>query len=147
MDSKTAGSPAESTESPVALVVADFMFGARVQAALHQMGWGSKIVGTPDAALASLRESRPRLALVELGAGNPSRIQLLRDVRALPEGRDLPLLAFGSHKAKPALEAARETGATMVVSNGTLVSRFRELVQKALEADLPEEERFITEDD
>lgn len=136
-----------SSDQPVALVLADFMFGARVQAALAQLGWTPRMAGTPESALENLRQSRPQVALVELGAGNPARIEFIRNLRTRPEGEGLPILAFGSHKARAMLEEARDAGATMVVSNGTLVSRFQEVLQKSLDATLPEDERFLTEDD
>jgi CheY-like chemotaxis protein len=136
-----------SSENPVALVLADFMFGARVQSALAQMGWTPVMTPNPGGALERIRDSPPLLLLVELGAGNPARIQFLRDLRALPEGAQLPVLAFGSHKAKPMLEEARAAGATLVVSNGTLVSRFPDVVQKACDAALPESERLLIDEE
>jgi DNA-binding NarL/FixJ family response regulator len=131
----------------VALVLADFMFGARVQAALARMGWTPRLAGTPAAVMEALNSAPPALLLVELGAGNPARIGLIRDVRARPEHAALPLLAFGSHKARAALQEARDAGATMVVSNGSLVSRFPELVRKAAGAGLTEEERWVMDDE
>ena len=136
-----------SAERPVALVVADFMFAARVQNALAEAGWASKTESAPESALETYKSFPPDLVLVELGAGNPARLQLIRDLRSAPGGAKTPLLAFGSHKAKAMLEEARVAGATMVVSNRTLVSRFRDVVKKAVSPDLKEEERMLTEDD
>ena len=129
------------------LVMADFMFAARVQHALTQMGWTPRLVSTPEAALAALRETRPSLLMIELGAGIPARIDLLRALRADPATADLPVLAFGSHKARTMLQEARDAGATLVVSNGSLVSRFEELVRRSLQTSLTNAERLVTEDD
>lgn len=136
-----------SPNSPVALVIADFMFGARVQAALTQMGWTPKMAGTPQSAAEALSSGRVDLILLELGAGNPARLQLIRDLREGDGMKSQPVLAFGSHKAKAMLEEARDAGATLVVSNGTLVSRFKDVVEKAVSATIPEDERLLTEDD
>ncbi len=135
------------TASPLALVVADMMFGARARAALEQMGWRSTVLTRPEAALAEARANRPTLLLLELGAGNAARLELLRTLRADPALADLPVLAFGSHMARAALTSARDAGATMVVSNGALVARFEQYVTKALEKHLREDERFVTDDE
>ena len=45
------------------------------------------------------------------------------------------------------LEDARNAGATLVVSNGLLVSKFVELLEQVRRSSLSEEERFQTEDD
>ena len=137
----------EAAGRPTAILLGDVMFGARINGALARMGWAARMAGTPEAAWTALLEGRPRLLMIELGAGNAARSEFLRSLRSTEEYRDLPILAFGSHKARSVLEEARRDGATLVVSNGLLVSRFPELIERALAAGPGAEERLLTEDE
>jgi len=141
----------ESEHRPNAVLLAGMMFGARIEGALSGMNWDVRLAGTPEAAWTAIRDAAPRLVVVELGAGSPARIEFVRALRSASSHRDLPILAFGSHKARSVLEEARAAGASLVVSNGLLVARFPELIGRvvgdAVGDEISAQERLLTEDD
>jgi DNA-binding NarL/FixJ family response regulator len=134
-------------ESPTAWVLADFMFAARISSALSQTGWTSRGVSHLDSLKADLLSSPPDLLIVELGNTPEPRIELIRQIREEKASVGLPILAFGSHKARSVLQAARDAGASLVVSNGTLVSRFPEVIEKARQQMDKEESRLMVDED
>ena len=137
-------SPTPPTDAPprTALVVADLMFAARLRQALERMGWGVEMTSSA-AAVERLRQSPPALVLLELGP--PGRIDVIRD--AIAGGVSAPILAFGSHKQRGMLHEAREAGAALVVSNGTLVARFEQMVAKACGGAGADEDRLLIDED
>jgi DNA-binding NarL/FixJ family response regulator len=120
-------------DSLKALILADFMFAARIVSALSQRGWTAGIVSSPIVVKVEIDASPPDLVIIELGAAAEPRIELIRQLREAEASKTIPVLAFGSHKARSVLQAARDAGASLVVSNGTLVSRFGEVLEKALQ--------------
>jgi DNA-binding NarL/FixJ family response regulator len=136
----------EETERPFALVVADFMFAARIGSALTQEGRSFRVAGSLDQATDALRSEKPRLVLLELGANGFDRAERIRQWKSDPNVESR-ILAFGSHQSRELLQAARDAGADLAVSNGVLVSRFEAVLARAVKTDLPDEERLMTEEE
>jgi hypothetical protein len=96
--------------------------GKRVLLVTADLMFRSKLAGLVAAAGGEVTrdEARCDLAVVELGGPSGDRLAEL-------VGRNVPVLAFGSHVRPDALRAAREAGAT-AVPNSQVEARLRELL-------------------
>jgi ActR/RegA family two-component response regulator len=107
----------------------DLFFGSRLGDAAGALGLGFERVSSPEALLAALDRSRPRLVVVDLAAGVQ---HLPRVATAAAEAR---LLAFGPHVNVQARQAALDAGFHEWVSNGRLARELPGLLSRLLGSD------------
>lgn len=120
-------------ESRVCVLFAkDLFFGANLGFTARKQGYEVRSVRSAEEALAALRE-RPAVAIVDLGAPREQWEAVLRERQNDPGLASIPLVAFGSHVFPEPLEAARQLGATRVVSNGTISTKLPELLAELTE--------------
>jgi DNA-binding NarL/FixJ family response regulator len=104
---------ADSAVAVLALVP-EIMTMVRIQAALTDGGWVFRTTETQPAFLAELNESRPAVAVVDLG-------QEELDIQGLADHcrrAGVRLIAFGRHTDTARLRAAKEAGADAVYPRG-----------------------------
>ena len=113
----------------VVAVIDDLFFQAKVGTALQQMGVAAQVVPNGRALQDGLRSgSAPALVIVDLTLRGADATALIRDLRALPHGNSVPVLAFGSHVAVEVRKRALEAGASQVVAKSEFSRRLPQLV-------------------
>lgn len=112
----------------VVVLVNDLFFLVKISKELKALGLAPKPVRNLDQLVKLLHERDPVLAIIDAGMTlDWDRIAALRDDSAVV---DIPIIAFGPHKAVEALRAAKAAGVTRVVSNHLLHDELPELVAR-----------------
>lgn len=115
----------------VVAVIDDLFFQAKVDTALQQMGVAAQVVPDGGALHDSLRSGgAPALVIVDLTLRGADATALIGDLRALPQGNSVPILAFGSHIAVDVRKRALEAGASQVVAKSEFSRRLPQLVRQ-----------------
>ena len=135
----------------VVAVIDDLFFQAKVGTALQQLGVAAQVVPDGGALHDSLQSgSAPALVIVDLTLRGADATALIRDLRALPHGNSVPVLAFGSHVAVDVRKRALEAGASQVVAKSEfsrhLPQLVRQFVPEAVDGQAASGERDPTED-
>ena len=115
----------------VVAVVDDLFFQAKVGTALQQMGIAAQVVPDGGPLLARLRGgSAPVLVIVDLTLRGADATSLIRDLRAVPQGDSVHILAFGSHVAVEVRKQALQAGASQVVAKSEFARDLPQLVRQ-----------------
>src|SRR5690606_34108786 len=118
----TTSSPQRAGESgPVLALAADLLFASRIRATPAPIGATPHLGRSAEELLARAREPRPRLVLIALQARAGDPADAIRRLRAAPETAAVPIIAFGPHVRREAIEAARAAGATRVLARPAFV--------------------------
>ena len=108
---------------------ADLLWATRVKSAAADLGISARPVRSVEMLEARLADSDVRGLIVDLEAGAVG-IELIG--RMAEEGA-IPVVAFGPHVATAALDAARQAGATRVLTRGAFANGLGEVL-RGLEA-------------
>ena len=136
----------------VVAVIDDLFFQAKVGTALQQMGLAAQVVPNGRALQDGLRSgSAPALVIVDLTLRGADATTLIRDLRAVPHGNSVPILAFGSHVAVDVRKRALEAGASQVVAKSEFSRRLpqlvRQFVPQAVDGQAASEQQHPTQDE
>lgn len=112
----------------VVLLVSDLFFSVKIGNDLNALGLASKPARNLDRFVTLLHEIDPVLAIID--AGMPLDWDRIAALGADPEVADIPIIAFGPHKAVDALRAAKAAGVTRVFSNHLLHDELPSLVAR-----------------
>ena len=121
--------------APLLIVVADddLLFSTRIASAVTRCGHRARVVQTAAAFQAALRE-HPAAAILNLAASRLDAVAAIRDAKADPTGRTIPLLGFCGHADAPRQAAARSAGCDLVATNGEVSSNLPRLLTALLSA-------------
>jgi len=116
-----------SREAPLLLLACrDLFFASRIETVARKLGWG--VERLPDHPPRNSAE-RPALAIVDLdGAGDP--IAWVRELRGSSE--ELAVVGFVRHDEAERIRAAREAGASLVLSRGAFTQKLPGLLEGAV---------------
>jgi DNA-binding response OmpR family regulator len=104
-------------ERSVVVLVNDLMLGERLERGLAALGYQPVLTPATEAFIEAVRRWAPVLALVDTAIRGVDWEAAIRTV-----ARDVPVLAFGSHKDLQARQRALSAGAVHVVANSALVT-------------------------
>ena len=110
----------------VAVLSRDLFFGMRIRNALKQMGYTTLLKKT-EAELDSELSGEPA-ALVLIDFNN--EVDWVTIAETIAAHSDVPVIAFGSHTDTESFRAARQAGASRVISNGAFTQQLPDLVEK-----------------
>jgi len=128
-DPRQPGSAPQPAAPAVLALVADLIFASRIRGAADAQGVPVQVVRSADELLARARAAPPRLVLVDLEARAADPAGTIARLRATPEGAGVPIIAFGAHVNRDAIEAARAAGATRVLARSAFVRELPELLE------------------
>ncbi|HEX7089492.1 MAG TPA: hypothetical protein VF192_05110, partial [Longimicrobiales bacterium] len=120
-DTPQAGGAPQPPAPAVLALVADLLFGSRIRGTAAALGVAVQLVRSADELLDRARAAPPRLVLVDLEARAADPAGTIARLRAAPEGAGIPIVAFGAHVNRDAIEAARAAGATRVLARSAFV--------------------------
>lgn len=119
----------EPEEVAAVALVADLMFASRVRGAATAAGVEARTVSRADALLEEARRRRPRVVLLDLEARGVDVAALVARLRADPVTSGVPIIAFGSHVNREALQGARDAGVDRVLARSAFVRELPELLR------------------
>jgi CheY-like chemotaxis protein len=120
---------------PLVIVVAgdDLLFSTRISSAVSGIGHRPCVVRTADAFLKALG-TRPAAAILNLASSRLDAIAAIRDAKADPASRAVPVLGFCGHADVRRQAAAREAGCDLVATNGEITAHLPRLLEALLAA-------------
>lgn len=100
---------------------------------LKRAGWSIESVTDGEAALVALRRSRPRVVVLDVMLPKRSGFEVLKQIRADPATKDLPVLILTAKGQAQDRRTAEELGAdgfvTKPYANAEVVSAVRRLLE------------------
>jgi CheY-like chemotaxis protein len=106
-----------STPPAIALIVDDDDSTQRaLDELLEKEGWSVTHARDRDAAFARLGEKRPSLLLVDLNMSHANGFALIRELRRLPEWRDVPVVALSANELSPEERSRLEGHVQQIIS-------------------------------
>jgi CheY-like chemotaxis protein len=117
----------------LSIVVAgdDLLFSAQIAAALTRLGHRPTRVRDAGAFREALRK-RPDAAVLNLASFRLDALAAIREAKADPGTRAIPLLGFCGHADTPRQAAARAAGCDLVASNAEVTGNLGRLLNTAL---------------
>jgi CheY-like chemotaxis protein len=120
------------SEATILVVIDDLFFLSKVQTTLGYLGLAARIVTDAAGLQAYLHGTAPALAVVDLTLQHDDAVSLIRALRATPQGRTVPILAFGAHVAVAMRQQALQAGADRVVAKSEFSRHLPDLIRQHL---------------
>jgi CheY-like chemotaxis protein len=114
----------------VVALVADLIFASRIRGTAQAAGVQAITVRSAAELLQRAGELQPSLILVDLDARAADPPTAIARLKEDPQTRDIPILAFGSHVQREAIEAARAAGADRVLARSAFVRELPFLLRR-----------------
>ena len=124
--------PPSIDDAPLVVALTqDLFFGVRIEDAIRRAGAQPRLVNQGDE-LAAVLAVHPALVLIEMGRGDATWHEVVRDLKATPAGRSTLVVAFGSHLDTAARQAARLAGSDHVWAKSHLTEELPELLARVV---------------
>jgi len=98
----------------VLAVIEDLFFLVQVKDAAGKAGLDLKTATTPGAILEAAAAMKPVLLVIDLNCTAASPLDTIRALKASPDTREVPILAYVPHVQVDLRKAAKEAGADLV---------------------------------
>ena len=123
------------TEPLAFLLYESLLPGSQLTNRLRDLGYRVKQVTDVATFERQVVAEKPLLAIVELAANQADVCDHISRVRQNPDTQHLPILAYTASKDKAVLEAARASGATLIVVADGLLPQLPMLLERVLEVE------------
>src|SRR3989304_5545203 len=116
---------------PVLAVVDDLFFVSKLQETARQGGGGGGGGGGADFRAESLRGAKPALAVFDLNATSANAVELIRQMKADAELKEIPVIAFLSHVQVDLQRAAPAAGCDQVLPRSKFTASLADILRQA----------------
>jgi CheY-like chemotaxis protein len=113
----------------VIAVVDDLFFGAKILETAERLNVSLRLVRSADELEAQARVCRPALLIFDLNAEGCQPLQAIRRVKANPELKDTPALAFFSHVQQELKAAATEAGCDRIMARSAFTAGLPDILR------------------
>jgi len=114
----------------VLAVVDDLIFVSKLQETAKQVGAELRVVRAADFGAESLRGAKPALAVFDLNATSANAVELIRQMKADAELKEIPVIAFLSHVQVDLQRAAQAAGCDQVLPRSKFTTALPALLQQ-----------------
>lgn len=111
-------------------VVDDLFFAAKLQETARQLGAPLTTVRAADFRTESLRPQKPTLAVFDLNAASANPLELIRQLKADGELRQIPVVGFLSHVQADLQRAAEQAGCDQVLPRSKFTATLPDLLRR-----------------
>jgi CheY-like chemotaxis protein len=126
----------ESMTQPLALVLYERLLpGTRLVNRLQELKYRVQAIADPGLLVESAEQAKPMLVLADLESGRKDACAAIVRLKQNPATQHLPVIAFGDDSAADFQAAAREAGATLVVSETAILAHLPECLEQALQVE------------
>jgi CheY-like chemotaxis protein len=121
---------------PLALVLYERVLpGTRLVNRLQELNYRVKTLNESALLTQTAQEVKPMLVFADLQPGGQEVCTAITRLKNEPKTSHLPVIAFGVDATAELQDAARQAGATMVVSEPALLNHLPECLEQALRLD------------
>lgn len=118
---------------PLALVLYEkLMPGSQLVNRLQDLNYRVQPLTDANQVAACAQSEGPMLIVTDLESSHADVCALIAGLRKNPVTAHIPILAFADETAEPLQVAARQAGATLVVSNTALLAHLPQLLEQVL---------------
>ncbi len=118
-------------DAPIVLAVLDdLFFVAKLQETAKQVGAKLQTVLATKFRPESLREAKPALAIFDLNAASANPVELIRQLKADAELKQIPVVAFLSHVQVDLQRAAQAAGCDQVMPRSKFTAELPALLRQ-----------------
>jgi CheY-like chemotaxis protein len=114
----------------ILVLVDDLFFSTKISATAQSCGVPVEFVKTKDTLVERARSQPPGLIIVDLNGATTQPLETIRDLKADPELRSAPVLAFLSHVQTELKEQAISAGCDTVIPRSLFSQRLAEILRK-----------------
>lgn len=114
----------------VLAVVDDLFFVGKLQATARQVGTELTTVRAADFKLEALRQQKPALVIFDLNTTSGNAVELIRQLKADGELRQVPALGFFSHVQVELQRAAEAAGCEQVLPRSKFAATLPDLLRR-----------------
>jgi CheY-like chemotaxis protein len=119
---------------PLALVFYEKLLpGSQLVNRLQDMNYRVQAVNDTASLLRNAQTEGPMLVVADLTSKRDDVCQAIAALRADAATQHVPVIAYAAEQAAELLAAAQKAGATLVVSEGTIVNYLPQLLNQALQ--------------
>ena len=121
---------------PLALVLYEKLLpGSQIVNRLQDLGYRVEAIADASRLVECAQQSKPLLVLVDLESKRDDVCAALARLKQNAASRHLPVVAFSPETAAGLQAAAQAVGATLVVSETTLLNHLPQILDQALQVD------------
>ena len=121
---------------PLALVLYEKLLpGSQLVNRLQDLGYQVQALTDAGSLVACAEQERPLLVFTDLESTGKNVCTAISNLKKNPATRHLPVIAFADEAETELQAAAREAGATLVVSEDGLLDQLKELLDQALQVE------------
>ena len=121
---------------PLALLLYERLLpGSQLVNRLQDLNYRVQTLNDPALLVESAEQARPLLVLVDLNSTRADVRAAIALLKQNPATRHLPVIAFGAQDAPELETAARDAGASLLVSDAAILSQLPECLQQALQVE------------
>ena len=124
----TTPSKAIMIDAVVLVVADDLLFRSKISTVAKRGGVVIRAATTADAAMATVKEQRPALILLDLDSARTQPFELLRWLGSDPDLRSVPTIGFVSHVHAAAIQEARSLGIGRVLARSAFVAELPDIL-------------------
>ncbi|MEK7780584.1 MAG: hypothetical protein AAB370_03685 [Verrucomicrobiota bacterium] len=122
--------------SPLAILFyEDLMPGTQLVNRLQDLRYRVQVVSTEAELLNCAATAGPMLIVADLVSKRTDVCDLIRKLRATPTIAHIPLLGFADEAEIPLQIAAKEAGATLVVTDAAIIQHLNQFIERALQVE------------
>ena len=122
--------------SPLAILFyEDLMPGSQLVHRLQDLRYRVHVAVTGEELLAHAATAGPMLIVVDLVSKRADICDLIRKLRATPTTAHIPLIAFADESEDKLQSAAKEAGATLVVTDVAILPHLNQFIERALQVE------------
>jgi PleD family two-component response regulator len=121
---------------PLALVLyEELMPGSQLVNRLQDLHYRVQPLSDPSQLVDCAHKEGPMLVFADLGFPGADISAVIAKLKQNRETTHIPVIAFADEKADQLQAAAREAGATLVVTDAAILAHLPQLIEQALHAD------------
>ena len=121
---------------PLALLIYENLLpGSQLVNRLRDLGYRVQTGFSPGELLPLVRDQKPLVVLAEVASASSMIVAAIRGLRAAPDARHVPVIAFSESTTTELQSMAREAGATLVVASDGMLEQLPVLLSQALEVE------------
>lgn len=119
------------------VAVSDIFFYTKIRDAFRPQGFTLERVRNTEEGLAKIRGALPRAIIANMNDDQLDVPSLLRQVKASPETKEIPVLAFANHEEVSAWKLAKDLGIDKIVSRNEFSARTLPLLEELIASSTP----------
>ncbi|HEY5627348.1 MAG TPA: histidine kinase [Nitrospira sp.] len=120
------------SHNTVLVAVTDIFFYTKIRDALLQQGYTLERARSQEDIAAKASSAHPSAVILNMNDDRLDAFQALETLKADPQSKTIPILAFANHEEVDTWNRAKSLGVTKIVSRNEFSARTKDLVEETI---------------